>query len=118
MSSDSSASSPLEYYIRGQHDTEARGPFTTEQLASLTESSDPAKSVTPETFYYDNSTEQWATIGSHADLKATLWPEKKSLRADTVDFQRGELEAGGKHLYFGQFSYDLTVREVPPDLVE
>ena len=79
MSSDSFASSPLEYYIRGQHDTEARGPFTTEQLASLTESSDPAKSVTPETFYYDNSTEQWATIGSHADLKATLWPEKKKL---------------------------------------
>jgi hypothetical protein len=87
MSRDSSASSGLEYYIRGQHDTEARGPFTAEQLASLTESSDPAKSVTPETFYYDNVTDQWATIGSHAELKATLWPEKKKLGFKQKDFK-------------------------------
>ena len=87
MSSDSSASSGPEYYIRGHHDTDARGPFTMEQLASLTESSDAAKSVTPETFYYDNTSEQWLTIGSHAELKATLWPEKKKLGFKQKDFK-------------------------------
>jgi hypothetical protein len=36
------------------------------------------------------------------------------LRADTVDFQRGELDALGKSLYFDQFTYALDVREIPP----
>jgi transglutaminase-like putative cysteine protease len=39
---------------------------------------------------------------------------KQSLRSDTVDFQRGELECGPRNLYFDQFSYDLSVRELAP----
>ncbi|GAB4324923.1 MAG: transglutaminase domain-containing protein [Candidatus Sumerlaeia bacterium] len=43
------------------------------------------------------------------------FPPKRDWRSDTVDFQRGELEtAGGKNIYFDQFSYRLTVEELPP----
>ncbi|MBX3729306.1 MAG: transglutaminase domain-containing protein [Candidatus Sumerlaeia bacterium] len=38
------------------------------------------------------------------------YPAKKSFLSDTVDFQRGELEAAGNNLYFDQFSYKLEVR--------
>ncbi len=67
--------------------------------------------------FYFGGLDQWRMI-ANSDHCQPLWPEKQSLRADTVDFQRGELEAKGKHLYFGQFRYGLTVREVPPSLVE
>jgi len=30
-----------------------------------------------------------------------------------VDFQRGELEWGDQNIYFDQYSYSLTVKEVP-----
>jgi len=64
-----------EYYIRGTNDTDARGPFSLEQLVSLAETG----GLTPETFLYDAATEQWVAIGGHAELKAALWPEKKKL---------------------------------------
>jgi transglutaminase-like putative cysteine protease len=63
--------------------------------------------------FYFGGLDQYRMI-ANSDHCQTLWPARKSLRADTVDFQRGELEAAGKHLYFGQFSYDLVVKEVPP----
>ena len=64
-----------EFYIRNESDTEARGPFTTEQLTSLVDSGQ----LTSATLYYDANTEQWTPIDSNAELKATLFPEKKKL---------------------------------------
>lgn len=65
-----------EFYIRGAEDTEARGPFNQEQLASLAE----AGQVTPETLYYEAGDEQWVAIGANAALKEALFPEKKKLQ--------------------------------------
>jgi len=45
---------PQEFYIRHASETEARGPFSLEQLVSLAETG----SVTVETLYYDATTEQ------------------------------------------------------------
>jgi hypothetical protein len=64
-----------EFYIRNEQDTEARGPFTIEQLSSLTDSGQ----VSVATLYYDANTEQWVAIDSSAELKAALFPEKKKL---------------------------------------
>lgn len=86
MSGGSSESSGPEYYIRGLNDTEARGPFSMEQLRSLSESNDPAKGVTPETYFYDATSEQWLQIGSNPQLKATLWPEKKKMGFKQKEF--------------------------------
>ncbi len=76
-----------EYYIRGLNDTEARGPFSMEQLRSLTESSDPAKNVTPETYFYDAASEQWLQIGTHDQLKSVLWPEKRKMGFKQKEFK-------------------------------
>ncbi len=76
-----------EIYVRGANDTEARGPFTLEQLISLAESNDPAKGVTAETYFYDAATEQWLTIGSSPEMKAALWPEKKKLGFKQKEFK-------------------------------
>ncbi|HYP18287.1 MAG TPA: DUF4339 domain-containing protein [Opitutus sp.] len=62
-----------EFYIRNESDTEARGPFTIEQLSSLIDSGQ----LTPATLYYEATTEQWTTIEANAELKATLFPAKK-----------------------------------------
>jgi hypothetical protein len=76
-----------EFYIRNESDTEARGPFNLEQLASLIDSGQ----LTLETLYYDAIAEHWTTVGSSAELKATLFPEKKKLavraktRVDPLD---------------------------------
>lgn len=66
---------PQEYYIRNESDTEARGPFNFEQLSSLAENGQ----VTDDTVYYDAEAEQWVSVGSDAELKARLFPEKKKL---------------------------------------
>jgi hypothetical protein len=68
--------STQEFYIRGEADTEARGPFNIDQLASLAE----AGQVDGDTLYYDAAIEQWVTTGSNPELMATLFPEKKRLR--------------------------------------
>ena len=83
MSSGASSPSGPEYYVRGLNDTEARGPFNPDQLASLAE----AGQVTPETYYYDVTTEQWLTLASNAELKAKIWPEKKKLGFKEKDFK-------------------------------
>ncbi len=87
MSSGSPEPAGPEYYIRGLNDTEARGPFSRDQLASLAESNDAGKGVTPETYYYDTATEQWLTIGSNAELKALIWPEKKKMGFKQKEFK-------------------------------
>lgn len=62
-----------EFYIRNESDTEARGPFNLEQLASLVDSGQ----LTPATLFYDANTEQWTPVDTNAELKADLFPEKK-----------------------------------------
>lgn len=37
------------------------------------------------------------------------YPPKEDFRSDTVDFQRGEVEAGGENLYYGRFRYNLRL---------
>ena len=51
-------------------------------------------------------------MAANADHNAALEPAKNSFRSDDVDFQRGEIEAGGKNLYFNKFSYHLDWHEV------
>ena len=64
-----------EYYIRGINDTEARGPFTVEQLITLGETGQ----IDTETLFYDAATEQWATISANEELKNAVFPQKKKL---------------------------------------
>jgi hypothetical protein len=64
-----------EFYIRSASETEARGPFSVEQLVSLAETGQ----VTPETLYYDASAEKWIVIGENADVRALVFPEKRKL---------------------------------------
>jgi hypothetical protein len=64
-----------EFYIRSASETEARGPFSVEQLVSLAETGQ----VTLETLYYDASAEKWIAIGENADVRALVFPEKKKL---------------------------------------
>jgi hypothetical protein len=64
-----------EFYVRGINDTEARGPFTVEQLVTLGETGQ----IDTETLFYDAATEQWATISSNAQLKEAVFPQKKKL---------------------------------------
>ncbi len=70
------SSTTQEYYIRQAHESDARGPFTLEQLSSLAENGQ----VTPDTFYYDAAAETWALVSADAQLLATLFPEKKTLK--------------------------------------
>lgn len=83
MSGGSSQSSGPEYYVRGLNDTDARGPFSIEQLASLVE----AGQVTTETYYYDSTSEQWLLITGNAEMKAVLWPEKRKLGFKAMEFK-------------------------------
>jgi transglutaminase-like putative cysteine protease len=49
---------------------------------------------------------------ANSDHNQPLTPPKTTMRSDDVDFQRGELEWGKHNIYFDQFSYDLTAREL------
>ena len=64
-----------ELYIRNATETEARGPFNTQQVADLAE----AGQVTAETLIYDANTEQWVSLSANAELMAIVFPEKKKL---------------------------------------
>lgn len=64
-----------EIYIRNATETEARGPFTLQQIADLAE----AGQVTAETLVYDANTEQWVALNTNPELVASVFPEKKKL---------------------------------------
>ncbi len=64
-----------ELYIRNETETEARGPFSAQQVADLAE----AGQVTAETLIYDAGTEQWVALSANAELMAIVFPEKKKL---------------------------------------
>ena len=90
-----------DFYVRGLNDAEARGPFTVEQLTSLAE----AGQITAETYYYDATSEQWLTIGSSAELKSALWPEKKKLGFKQAEFKsvNKEIKEGEKEISVHDF---------------
>lgn len=64
-----------EFYIRNADETDARGPFTLEQITSLAE----AGQVTPDTLYYEALAEQWVVIKDNEEVKDLIFPEKKKL---------------------------------------
>ena len=64
-----------EFYIRGPTDTDARGPFTVEQLVTLGETG----GIDTDTLFYDATTEQWAPIATSEKVKNLVFPEKKRL---------------------------------------
>jgi hypothetical protein len=64
-----------EIYIRNATETEARGPFTAQQVADLAE----AGQVTADTLVYDATTEQWVALNSNLELMAAVFPEKRRL---------------------------------------
>ena len=75
-----------------------------------------ARTLTPEQKreirdFYFGGLDQWRMI-ANSDHCQTLSPPKNSMRSDTVDFQRGELEWSGHNIYFDKYSYDLEVKEV------
>lgn len=59
-------------------------------------------------------------MSANSDHSQPLSPPKGTMRSDDVDFQRGELEAGGRNIYFDQFQYELTAKELrlPPAKIE
>jgi len=72
-----------ELYIRNASETEARGPFSVQQVTDLAE----AGQVTTETLVYDAETEQWVTLNAKPDLMAAVFPEKKKLVLKEKEFK-------------------------------
>ena len=64
-----------EIYIRNATETEARGPFTAQQVADLAD----AGQVTAETLIYDATTEQWVALSTNPELMTVVFPEKRKL---------------------------------------
>jgi hypothetical protein len=72
-----------EIYIRNATETEARGPFTAQQVADLADTGQ----VSAETLVYDAHTEQWVTLSSDSELMAAVFPEKKRLSLRNKEIQ-------------------------------
>ena len=72
-----------EIYIRNAAETEARGPFSLQQVADLAE----AGQVTAETLVYDAESEQWLALNAKPDLMAAVFPEKKKLALKAKEFK-------------------------------
>ncbi len=82
------------------------GIFAMRYATSLT----PAQRREVRDFYF-GGLDQYR-MAANSDHSQPLTPPKQSLRSDTVDFQRGELEWGSHNIYFDQYSYRLDVKEV------
>jgi len=67
--------------------------------------------------FYFGGLDQYRMI-ANSDHSQALNPPKRTMRSDDVDFQRGEMECGDKNLYFNQFSYSLTMKELKLSGVE
>ncbi|MCX8089774.1 MAG: transglutaminase domain-containing protein [Verrucomicrobiae bacterium] len=63
--------------------------------------------------FYFGGLDPWR-MAANRDHCQPLRPRKRSPRSDNVDFQRGELEWDGRNVYFDRFTYEFTVREIPP----
>lgn len=101
MSSGEATPTGPEFYVRNINDTEARGPFTLEQLSSLAE----AGQIANDTYYYDAKTEQWLTLATNDELKAKIWPEKRKLGFKEKEFKAVNVEPaeGSKPITVQQF---------------
>ncbi|HLH52319.1 MAG TPA: transglutaminase-like domain-containing protein [Verrucomicrobiae bacterium] len=84
------------------------GIYATRYATTLT----PAERLELRDFYF-GGLDQYRLI-ANSDHNQALHPAKRTMRSDDVDFQRGELEWGDHNLYFDQFSYELTARELEP----
>jgi len=65
-------------------------------------------------FYYGNM-DPWR-LQANSRNNAKLSPSKDDFRSETVDFQRGEIESGGRNLYFNEFSRRMkltSIRKLP-----
>lgn len=75
-----------------------------------------ATSLTPEQrrevrdFYFGGL--DYYRMAANSDHNQVLNPPKQSMRSDDVDFQRGELEWDHHNIYFDQYSWDLTWKEI------
>jgi len=75
-----------------------------------------ATSLTPEQrrevrdFYFGGL--DYYRMAANSDHNKPLDPPKNSMRSDDIDFQRGELEWDHHNIYFDQYSWDLTWKEV------
>lgn len=76
----------LDYYIRTPENDESRGPFDVSKLATLVE----AGQVTENTLFYDEDKEEWIPIALSEELKAKIFPEKKSLKLRMEESNEGE----------------------------
>lgn len=72
-----------ELYIRNASETEARGPFTVQQVADLAE----AGRVDANTLVYDAETEQWVVLSAKPDIMSAVFPEKKKLALKEKEFK-------------------------------
>jgi transglutaminase-like putative cysteine protease len=88
---------PVDPYM-GIYATRYATTLTTEQRSEVRD-------------FYFGGLDQYRLI-ANSDHNQALSPTKQTMRSDDVDFQRGELEWGKHNIYFHQFSYDLTAKEL------
>ncbi len=82
------------------------GMYATQYATALS----PAQREELRDFYFGGLTQY--RMAANSDHEQNLWPPKYSMRSDPVDFQRGEVEAGGRNLFFDGFRYDLKWEEI------
>ncbi|MCH8475166.1 MAG: DUF4339 domain-containing protein [Opitutales bacterium] len=70
-----------KYFIKDTPDSEARGPFTLEDLQSLGENGH----ITPESIAYTEEDDRWLEINKRDELMVAVFPEKKKLRIRPKD---------------------------------
>lgn len=51
-------------------------------------------------------------LTSNAEFGAPLFPPKEDFRSETVDFQRGEMEADGQNLYFDKWNWSIRIEPI------
>ena len=87
-------------------------PYMGIHFTSMSEALESDKLEKLADFYFGNM-DQYRLI-ANLEHGYPLYPPKDDFRSDTVDFQRGEVEANGKNIYYGNFSYKLRVKEIDP----
>lgn len=64
---------------------------------------DAVADIEDEYYFYTKGLDAYRLI-CNSDYSGRFYPEKKFIRSETVDFQRGEVEWAGGNLYFNQWS--------------
>ncbi|MEN8121226.1 MAG: transglutaminase domain-containing protein [Bacteroidota bacterium] len=60
--------------------------------------------------FYISGIDSYRMIVNDA-IGSEFYPDKKFLRSEPLDFQRGELEWSGGNIYFNKWGYDLMVKD-------